>query len=95
MKTKIAALLLTVLFSSSSWAVCDGGNVITDAVEGAVVGGVIGAVVGDAGAGSALGVVDGAFAEAECDDAITDAVIDEVEYQDDLDYIEADILLSE
>ncbi|SON52124.1 hypothetical protein [Vibrio tapetis] len=77
MKKSLIALL--AIFSANTFALCESGNSITDAVEGAVVGGVVGAVVGDAGAGAAIGatagVIDGAYADVECEEAIGDHLV--------------------
>lgn len=76
---------------------CDGGYVITDAVDGAIVGGVVGAVAGDAKSGamigSAAGVIDGAYADAECDQLIGEAVVEDAIISDYEDAVVEDAIV--
>ncbi|MCW8347176.1 DUF1269 domain-containing protein [Vibrio sp. ZSDZ65] len=92
------SILLTTLFaaSASAYHPCDGGNEITDAVEGAVVGGVVGAVAGNASAGAAIGatagVISGAYDEIDCDNYLADEIVADAVQEDIEDEIVADAL---
>ncbi|AYV23999.1 MULTISPECIES: hypothetical protein [Vibrio] len=93
----LSAILVTCSANVFAYHPCDGGNVITDAVDGAIVGGVVGAVAGDAKSGAmiggAVGVIDGAYADAECDQLIGEAVVEDAIISDYEDAVVEDAIV--